>query len=82
MQVYHSFVLTASIKKVIIRSKSFRKDEMNDEIMYMTIQLSDAGIPVIWYVVTQEDCLQYIKQSNERRKIIVIPVEAQPDGRL
>ncbi len=56
--------------------------EMNDEIMYMTIQLSDAGIPVIWYVVTQEDCLQYIKQSNERRKIIVIPVEAQPDGRL
>lgn len=56
--------------------------EMNDEIMYMTIQLSDAGIPVIWYVVTQEDCSQYMKQSNERRKIIVIPVEAQTDGRL
>lgn len=56
--------------------------EMNDDIMYMTIQLSDAGIPVVWYVVTQEDCSQYIKQSNERRKIIVIPVEAQLDGRL
>jgi hypothetical protein len=69
---------------VLLRSKLIFGvlHQMDDEIMRMTIRLSDAGVSVIWYLVTEEDCTKYLKQNNERRKIIVIPVEAQPDGRL
>jgi len=34
------------------------------------------------YVVTDEKQEEYVKFSNERRKIITVPIHAQPEGRL
>lgn len=56
--------------------------ELNEEIMRMTEQLARAGMIVILYVVTEEKYEDYVRQSNERRKIITIPVEAELRGRL
>jgi len=56
--------------------------ELNKEIMRMTAQLSEAGLMVVLYVVTEEKYEDYIRQSSERRKIITIPVEAELEGRL
>ena len=56
--------------------------ELNEEIMRMTAQLSEARLMVVLYVVTEEKYEDYVRQSNERRKIITIPVEAELEGRL
>ena len=55
---------------------------MNQEIMEMTEQLSQSGIPVVLYVVTEEKYEDYIKLNNERRNIITVPVDAELEGRL
>lgn len=56
--------------------------ELSPEIMQMTEEISETGILVVLYVVTEEDVTDYLRQSNERRKIILIPVEDGPEGRL
>ena len=56
--------------------------EMNQDIMEMTEQLSQSGILVVLYVVTEEKYEEYIKLNNERRNIITVPVDAQLEGRL
>jgi len=56
--------------------------ELNDEIMDMTIRLSESGVLVVLYVVTDEKYEDYVKLNNERRKIITVPIEAEPEGRL
>lgn len=56
--------------------------EMNDELLQITDKLAAAGILIILYVVTDENMEGYIRQSNDRRKIIRIPVEAELEGRL
>jgi len=33
-------------------------------------------------VVTDEKYEDYVKLNNERRKIITVPIEAEPEGRL
>ena len=50
--------------------------------MRMTAKIADAGILVILYVVTEVNLEEYLRQSNERRKIMAIPVEAELEGRL
>lgn len=56
--------------------------ELTEELMLMTAKLAEAGILVILYVVTQANLEEYLRQSNERRKIIAIPVEAELEGRV
>ena len=56
--------------------------EMNQDIMEMTEQLSQSGILVVLYVVTEEKYEDYIKLNNERRNIITVPVNAELEGRL
>lgn len=56
--------------------------QMNDHIMDMVSKLSQAGITVVLYIVTEENYDEYVKQSNERRKIITIPVEGELEGIL
>lgn len=56
--------------------------EMNQDIMEMTEQLSQSGILVVLYVVTEEKYEDYIKMNNERRNIITVPVNAELEGRL
>jgi len=56
--------------------------ELNDVIMDITAKMAETGIIVILYVVTEVKYEDYVKQSNERRKIIIIPAEAELEGRL
>lgn len=56
--------------------------KLTDEIMQFTEQLTEAGILIVLYVVTEENIEDYLRQSNERRKIIAIPAEAELEGRL
>lgn len=56
--------------------------EMTEEIQQLTARLAEMGLVMILYVITDEKMEDYIRQSNERRKIIAIPVEAELEGRL
>lgn len=56
--------------------------ELTEELMRMTAKMAESGILVVLYVVTEANLEEYLRQSNERRKIIVIPVEAELEGRL
>lgn len=56
--------------------------ELQEEIMQFTEWLTEAGYLIILYVVTEDNIENYVRQSNERRKIIPIPVEAELEGRL
>ena len=48
----------------------------------MTEQMAETGLLVVLYVVTDEDMTEYLRQSNERRKIVLVPTEADLEGRL
>lgn len=56
--------------------------ELNAAIMEFTEELSAAGVLVIIYVVTEENMDFYIKQGNERRRIVAISTEAELEGGL
>lgn len=56
--------------------------EITADIMQLTDRLAEMGILLVLYVITEENIDEYSKQSNERRKIIAVPVEAEPEGRL
>jgi len=56
--------------------------ELNPVIMDMTERLSAGGVVIVIYVVTDQDMGDYVKQSSIRRRIVVIPVEAELEGRL
>lgn len=56
--------------------------ELTEELMRMTAKMAESGILVVLYVVTEANLEEYLRQSNERRKIIVISVEAELEGRL
>ena len=56
--------------------------ELTLELMQLTEQLSETGAFLFLYVVTNKNIEDYVRQSNERRKIIVISVEEELEGRL
>lgn len=56
--------------------------EINEEILYMAEKLSLGGTNVVLYVVTEENLENYVRQNTERKKIIVIPVQAELEGVL
>jgi len=56
--------------------------QMSPKLLQVTDDLMEAGLWVVLYVVTEESLEEYLRMSNERRKIIVIPVEAELEGRL
>jgi len=56
--------------------------ELTPEIMQMTEELAETGMLLVLYVVTDEDMTEYLRQSNERRKIVLVPTEADLEGRL
>ena len=51
--------------------------EMNDEIMEMAERISTEGIYIVIYVVTDNNVENYIRESTVRKKIVVIPTEAE-----
>lgn len=55
---------------------------MDDEIMSMVLRLSEAGVIVVVYIVSDENNEEYIRHSNERRKIITVPIDGDLEGIL
>ena len=56
--------------------------ELNPVILNVTERLAASGIVVVIYVITDKDQREYLKQGSTRRRIVVIPVEAELEGRL
>ena len=56
--------------------------EISDRMMELTGQLAESGVIVVVYAVTDRNMDHYIKQSSQRRRIIVIPPNAELEGRL
>lgn len=56
--------------------------ELDTTIMNVTEKLTANGAIVVLYVVTDREPKDYLKQGNMRRRIVVIPVDAQLEGRL
>lgn len=56
--------------------------ELNTTILDLTERLAASGIIVVIYVITDQDPGDYVKQGSTRRKIVIIPVEDELEGRL
>lgn len=53
-----------------------------DAVSEITKQLAAGGVIVVVYLITQQPAKQFIKQSSLRRRIIVIPPDAELEGKL
>ena len=47
---------------------------VSDGLMWRLLQFSGEGLPVMLYLVTDEDAEEVIRQSNSRLKIMVLPI--------
>ncbi len=56
--------------------------ELDDAIMQTAEQLSAEGIYVVIYVITDKNMEAYVRESTVRKKIVVIPTEAELEGVL
>ena len=56
--------------------------ELDPAIMDATEKLTANGAIVVIYVITDREPNDYLRQGSMRRRIVVIPVEAQLEGRL
>ena len=56
--------------------------QINEDILKLAEHLDQAGSLVVLYVITDENIEDFSKQSNERLKIMAIPVDAALEGRL
>lgn len=56
--------------------------QLNDQILTLADRLEKSGSLIILYLITDENADAYIRQSDERLKIIAIPVDAALEGRL
>jgi len=55
---------------------------LNDEVMEASQRLAAGGVLSVLYVVADQIPEEYVRQSTERRRIVMIPVEAGLEGRL
>lgn len=53
-----------------------------DAVCEITEQLVASGLIVVVYLITKQPAEQFMKQSSLRRRIIVIPPDAELEGRL
>ena len=56
--------------------------ELNPAILDATERLAASGVMVVIYVITDRDPRECVKQGSTRRRIVVIPIEAELEGRL
>ncbi|MBQ9134649.1 MAG: DUF58 domain-containing protein [Lachnospiraceae bacterium] len=56
--------------------------ELDDAIMQTAEQLSAEGVYVVIYVITDKNMEAYVRESTVRKKIVVIPTEAELEGVL
>lgn len=56
--------------------------EPDEDILELTERLSEGGAVVIVYCVTDRALEEAVRQSSVRRRIIVLPVEEELEGRM
>ena len=56
--------------------------ELNPDIMDASEKLTANGAIVVLYVITDRELKDYLRQGSMRRRIVVIPIDAQLEGRL
>lgn len=56
--------------------------ELSPGIMNVTDRLAASGVIVVIYVIADQVPEDYVKQGSARRRIVVIPVEAELEGKL
>lgn len=56
--------------------------EPDPAVMDITERLTASGTVVVIYIVSDRDPGEYAKQGSTRRRIVVVPVEAELEGRL
>lgn len=56
--------------------------ELYPAVMDIIERLTAGGVIVVVYLITNQDPMDYVKQGNARKRIVVIPVEAGLEGRL
>lgn len=56
--------------------------ELNSAIWDVTERLTASGVIVVIYVITDQEPGDTVKQSDMRRRIVVIPVEGELEGKL
>lgn len=64
------------------RAVFFILHRLDDRIMEAAERLNGVGMVTVIYVVADENQEAYLRQSNERRQIVVIPIEAGLEGVL
>ena len=56
--------------------------ELSSGVMNVTDRLAASGVIVVIYVIADQVPEDYVKQGSARRRIVVIPVEAELEGKL
>ena len=56
--------------------------ELYPAVMDIIERLTAGGVIVVVYLITNQDPMDYVKQGNARKRIVVIPVQAGLVGRL
>lgn len=54
--------------------------EIDDKMLEQTEALAAQGVMVVLYFVTEKDAESLLRQSSERRRIVVVPIEAELEG--
>ena len=52
---------------------------MNDALLHLAEEISAQGTFVLFYVITEENMDKYIRENTSRRKVIALPIEAEPE---
>lgn len=75
--------LTAMVQQLIAESVLLQTKTLilvahdpGEELMNLLQMLAMEGVGIVLYLVTDKDAEQYIRQSNSRVKIVVLPIEA------
>lgn len=56
--------------------------ELDPVILNVTERLAANGAIVVIYLITDQDPKDYVKEGSTRRRIVVIPIEGELEGRL
>ncbi len=75
--------LTAMVQQLIAESVLLQTKTLimvahdpGEELMNLLQMLAMEGVGIVLYLVTDKDAEQYIRQSNSRVKIVVLPIDA------
>lgn len=53
--------------------------QMNDDIWSITGEISSRGLLTVLYVVTEEECGDYLRECTMRRRIVMVPLSGETE---